>query len=83
MADELSLIDEPIKPDDLTLFIINGLGPEYASIVGPIRARDTPLLFEELHDLMCAHESSLRSSEAAATSIVATANTARTGGGGG
>ncbi|GFP95056.1 hypothetical protein PHJA_001650000, partial [Phtheirospermum japonicum] len=32
MADELSLIDEPVKQDDLTLFVINGLGPEYASI---------------------------------------------------
>ncbi|GFP99708.1 hypothetical protein PHJA_002114900 [Phtheirospermum japonicum] len=83
MADELSLIDEPVKLDDLTLFIINGLGPEYASIVGSIRARETPLLFEELHDLLCAHESSLRSSEAAVASLVATANTTGTGGGGG
>ncbi|KAL8552211.1 hypothetical protein ACS0TY_001055 [Phlomoides rotata] len=79
MADELSLIDEPMKPDDLTLFVINGLGPDYASIVGPIRACETPLRFEELHDLLCAHESSLHSSQAAAASLVATANTARTG----
>ncbi|GFQ05643.1 hypothetical protein PHJA_002708400 [Phtheirospermum japonicum] len=80
MADELSLIDEPVKQDDLTLFVINGLGPEYASIVGPIRARETSLRFEELHDLLCAHEAALRSSEAATASLVATANMARPSG---
>lgn len=42
-ADELALIDEPVSIDDLTLFVINGLGPEYATIVGPIRTRETPL----------------------------------------
>lgn len=79
LADELALIDEPVKADDLTLFIINGLGADYASIVGPIRARETSLKFEELHDLLCAHESALRLAEAATASLVATANVARSG----
>ncbi|GFP85557.1 hypothetical protein PHJA_000699400 [Phtheirospermum japonicum] len=33
-ANELDLIDEPMNIDDLTLFVINGLVPEYATIVG-------------------------------------------------
>ncbi|KAL8477644.1 hypothetical protein ACS0TY_029813 [Phlomoides rotata] len=48
--------------------------PEYDSIVGPIRARESTLQFEELHDLLCAHESILLSSAAATASLVATAN---------
>lgn len=35
-SDELALIDEPVSADDLTLFFINGLGPEYASIVNAL-----------------------------------------------
>ncbi|GFP81876.1 hypothetical protein PHJA_000330900, partial [Phtheirospermum japonicum] len=46
-ADELALIDEPVSIDDLTLFVINGLGPEFVTIVGPIRTRETPLRYEE------------------------------------
>ncbi|KAL8479736.1 hypothetical protein ACS0TY_026608 [Phlomoides rotata] len=49
-ADELALIDQTVSADDLTLFIINGLGPDYGNIVGSIRTRETPLWFEELHD---------------------------------
>lgn len=39
--------------------------PEYANIVGHIRTRETPLCFEELHDLLFEHEHSLKSQEAA------------------
>uniref|UniRef100_A0A2N9GCF6 Integrase catalytic domain-containing protein n=1 Tax=Fagus sylvatica TaxID=28930 RepID=A0A2N9GCF6_FAGSY len=52
IADELALIDAPVPNDDLTLYILNGLGSEYREIVAPIRTRATSLTFEELHDLL-------------------------------
>ena len=29
IADELAIIDHPVSNDDLTLYILNGLGPEF------------------------------------------------------
>ncbi|XP_042983160.1 uncharacterized protein LOC122312581 [Carya illinoinensis] len=65
LADEIALIDHPISDDDLTLYVLNGVGPEFCEIVAPIRARDKSLAFEELHDLLVEHESYLRRMEAA------------------
>lgn len=54
------IIDHPVSDDDLTIYILNGLGPEFRDIAAPIRARDTSLKFEELHDLLVGHENYLR-----------------------
>jgi transposase InsO family protein len=71
LADELAIIDHPVSDDDLTLYILNGLGPEFREIAAPIRARDTSLKFEDLHDLLVGHESYLRrlETQSAATFI--------------
>lgn len=50
-ADDLSLIDSPLTNDDLTLYILNGLGSKFRDIMAPIRAPETSLSFEALHDL--------------------------------
>lgn len=76
-ADEFNLIDAPVSDDDLTLFVLNGLGHAYREIAGPIRSRETPLKFVELHDLLVEHEQYLKHLEAANSSLVATANMAR------
>ncbi|KAL6313521.1 hypothetical protein AAG906_005472 [Vitis piasezkii] len=60
IADELAIIDHPVSDDDLTLYILNELGPEFREIVTPIRARETSLKFEEIHDLLVGHESYLQ-----------------------
>ncbi|KAF5468576.1 hypothetical protein F2P56_012719 [Juglans regia] len=60
--------------DDLTLYILNGLGLDFRDIAAPIRAREKSLAFEELHDLLVGHESYLRCMEVAATQLVAAAN---------
>ena len=52
LADEIATIDNSISDDDLTLYVLNGLGSEFQEIVAPIRARESPLTFEELHDLL-------------------------------
>ncbi|KAJ0027681.1 hypothetical protein Pint_36319 [Pistacia integerrima] len=74
LADEIALIDHPISDDDLTLYILNGLGPAFREIATPIRARDKSLTFEELHDLLVSHEVYLRRLETATQQLVATAN---------
>ncbi|RVW31518.1 Retrovirus-related Pol polyprotein from transposon RE2 [Vitis vinifera] len=52
IVDELAIIDHPVSNDDLTLYILNGLGPKFREIAAPIRARETSLKFEEIHDLL-------------------------------
>jgi hypothetical protein len=56
-ADELARIDHPVTDDDLTLYVLNGVGPIFREIAAPIRAREHPIWFEELHDLLIGHES--------------------------
>jgi hypothetical protein len=53
------LIDHPILEDDLTFNILNGLGNEFHEIVTPVRAREKPLAFEELYDLLVGYDTCL------------------------
>ncbi|KAL6322763.1 hypothetical protein AAG906_018644 [Vitis piasezkii] len=74
LADEIALIDHPISDDDITLYVLNGLGPEFREIAAPIRAREKSLAFEELHDLVIGHENYLRRMEATTQQLVAATN---------
>jgi hypothetical protein len=78
IADELSLIDAPVSDDDLTLYVLNGLGSEFRDIVAPIRTRETALSFAELHDLLIGHEQYLKHMDGHSSSaLVVTANTSQ------
>ena len=74
LADEIAIIDHPISYDDLTLYVLNGLGPDFREIAAPIRARESSLAFEELHDLLVGHDAYLRHLEVATQQLVASAN---------
>ncbi|KAF5443117.1 hypothetical protein F2P56_035705 [Juglans regia] len=74
LADEIALIDHPISDDDLTLYILNGLGFVFREIAAPIHARERSLTFEELHDLLVSHDSYLRQLESATQNLVVSAN---------
>jgi len=74
LADEIALIDYPISDDDLTLYILHGLGFDFREIAAPIRVREKSLTFEELHDLLVGHDSYLRRLESATHQLVASAN---------
>jgi len=74
IADELALIDAPLSVDDITFYVLNGLGPEYREIVAPIRTRESSLSFEELHDLLIGHESYLKRLDINPPSLVVTAH---------
>lgn len=56
LADEISLIYHRILGDDLTIYILNGLGSDFREIAAPIRAGERPLSFEELHSLVIDHD---------------------------
>ena len=36
LADEIAIIYHPILDDDLTLYVLNGLGPDFREIAAPI-----------------------------------------------
>ncbi|KAJ0042964.1 hypothetical protein Pint_17312 [Pistacia integerrima] len=74
LADVIALIDHPISDDDLTLYFLNGLGPDFRDIALPIRAREKSLAFEKLHDLLVGHESYLSCMETATKQLVVAAN---------
>jgi hypothetical protein len=38
LVDEIAIIDHSISDDDLTLYVLNGLGPDFREIEAPIRA---------------------------------------------
>ena len=78
LADEIAIIDHPISDDDLTLYVLNGLGPNFLEIVAPIRARESSLAFEELHDLLVGHDAYLRRLEAKTQQLVVSANFTKT-----
>ncbi|KAG6792463.1 hypothetical protein POTOM_001613 [Populus tomentosa] len=78
ISDELSLIDAPVSDDDLTLYVLNGLGLEFKDMVAPIHMRETALYFAELHDLLIGHEHYLKRMDGQPSSnLVVTANTSQ------
>ncbi|GKV11696.1 hypothetical protein SLEP1_g22924 [Rubroshorea leprosula] len=42
VADELGTVDRPLSDDDLTVYILNGLGPEFREIAASLRTRPFP-----------------------------------------
>lgn len=77
--DELALIDTPLFDDDITLYVLHGLGPDYRDIVALIHTCTTSLTFEELHDMLVGHETYLKCLESATNMLIVTANPATRG----
>jgi hypothetical protein len=57
-----------IKYDNLTFYILNGLGSDFREIATPL------LTFDELHDILEGHDSYLRRLESSTQQLVASAN---------
>ncbi|KAL6319473.1 hypothetical protein AAG906_014148 [Vitis piasezkii] len=77
IVDELSLIDAPVSDDDLTLYVLNGLGSEFRDMVAPIRTRETTLSFAKLHDLLIGHEHYLKRMDGNSSTLVVTTNSSQ------
>ena len=80
ISDELAIIGEPPSDIDLVVHILNGIGPAFKEIAAAIRARDTPISFEDLHDKLIEYENFLNREEQRAVSPPITAHAShRTG----
>ena len=42
--------------DELSIRVLNGLGPTYSHISHALQARDTPITFEELFERLLSYE---------------------------
>ncbi|KAL9442907.1 hypothetical protein AB3S75_016300 [Citrus x aurantiifolia] len=69
IADDLALAGAPLDNIKLVIHGLNGLGPEFKEIAAAIRARDTVISFEELHDKLVEYESFLRREEGQSSSL--------------
>jgi hypothetical protein len=57
-ADELVILGAPLDPEDLNDKILDGLDDDYKEIVHAVKARDTPIFFDELHEKLISFEAS-------------------------
>ncbi|GKV34397.1 hypothetical protein SLEP1_g42772 [Rubroshorea leprosula] len=73
-TDELGTVDRPLTDDDLTIYILNRLGPKFHEIVASLRTRDSSLSFDDLHDQLVAHEESLHREEIKLESVSVSAH---------
>ncbi|KAL6340910.1 hypothetical protein AAG906_032021 [Vitis piasezkii] len=58
-VNRIALIDHPISDDDITLYVLNGLGPKFVRLL-PYSGKRKSLAFEEFHDLLIGHENYLQ-----------------------
>ena len=73
ILDNLELIGHPVDDGATVIHTLNGLGPAYLPLASAIRARDTPITFEELYDKLLDHEAFLQRDEAKKGNPVVTA----------
>ncbi|OMO63086.1 Integrase, catalytic core [Corchorus capsularis] len=69
-ADELALAQAPVSEDDQIIFILNGLNPEFREISTAIRARETAISLEELHDKLTDFEAVIKQDELTAAPTI-------------
>ncbi|KAK2977799.1 hypothetical protein RJ640_029844 [Escallonia rubra] len=74
IADDLALVDNPLSEDDLVIYILVGIGPEFKEIDAALRARDTPISFDELYDKLGDYELHLNKDDPTPSLSIATAN---------
>ncbi|KAK0598282.1 hypothetical protein LWI29_033262 [Acer saccharum] len=74
VADELAMLDAPENPEDLTVKILNGLGVEFKDISSAVRARDSAISFEELHEKLLNSEALLKQDSTRLQQLPITAN---------
>ena len=74
IADELAMLDAPENSEDLTVKILNGLGDEFKDISSAVRARDSAISFEELHEKLLNSEALLKQESTRIHQLPITAN---------
>ena len=75
LANELAVAEAPVAEEDLIIFILNGLSSDFEELSTTIRARETAITFEELHDKLTDYETILKQDDFHSGSVI-TANDA-------
>ncbi|KAA8529492.1 hypothetical protein F0562_033709 [Nyssa sinensis] len=75
-ADELAILGAPMDEDDLTDKILDGLGDDYKELIRAVQARDTMIMFDELHKKLLNFEASLHSAKSEPSHSLTSANPA-------
>ncbi|KAL6321050.1 hypothetical protein AAG906_012034 [Vitis piasezkii] len=75
-ADELAILGAPMNEDDLTDKILDGLGDDYKELICVVQARDTMIIFDELHEKLLNFEASLQGAKSEPSHFLASANPA-------
>lgn len=52
LVDELAIINSPLDDVDLVIHTLNGRGSEYCEVTAALRIRESPIGFDDLHDLL-------------------------------
>lgn len=63
IADELAIAGSPLSIAELIVKVLNGLGPEFNMIASSVRARESPISWEELSGLLLDEELTLKHQE--------------------
>ncbi|XP_022714623.1 uncharacterized protein LOC111274304 [Durio zibethinus] len=72
IADELALAQAPATEDNLIIFILNGLGMQFREISTAIRARESAISLEELHDKLTNFEAVIKQEKLITTPVITT-----------
>nr|XP_048334320.1 uncharacterized protein LOC107421892 isoform X2 [Ziziphus jujuba var. spinosa] len=62
-ADELALLDEPLKDEEITIYVLKGLNPDLKGISAALRSGDTEISFEDLHERLLEYEANIQKSD--------------------
>ena len=75
-ADELAILGALMNEDDLIDEILDGLGNDYKEIIRAVQARDTMIMFDELHEKLLNFKVSLQGAKSEPSHFPALANPA-------
>ena len=75
IADELAVINSPVDDIDLVIHTLNGLDSDFKEVATALHTRETPVSFDELHDILTDFEAYLqRNDHISESPTVITAN---------
>lgn len=77
IADDLALSQASISNEDIVINVLNGLNEDFKPIAIALKAKKTPVTYEELYEKLSDFATSLNQSEAMSTSPVTINNIQR------
>ncbi|KAJ9538837.1 hypothetical protein OSB04_031570 [Centaurea solstitialis] len=60
LTDQLAILGDPVKTEDITDKVLEGLDSSYQGVIDAVNARDTPISFAELHEKLINRELTIK-----------------------